>query len=70
MLVAGLYLVLAFSYLIAVPLVLYIYLQKRWYTASSFERGFMYFLVFFFFPGLLLFAPFLNLRPKPRQIPA
>jgi NAD(P)H-quinone oxidoreductase subunit L len=70
MLVAGLYLVLAFSYLIAVPLVLYIYLQKRWYVASSFERGFMYFLVFFFFPGLLLFAPFLNLRPKPRQITA
>jgi NAD(P)H-quinone oxidoreductase subunit L len=30
----------------------------------------MYFLVFFFFPGLILFSPFLNFRPKKRQIQA
>jgi len=70
MLVAALYLVLAGAYLIVVPLALYVYLQKRWYVASSFERGFMYFLVFFFFPGLLLFSPFLNFRPKRRQVEA
>jgi NAD(P)H-quinone oxidoreductase subunit L len=68
MLVAGLYFALAGAYLVAVPLALYAYLQNRWYVASSFERGFMYFMVFFFFPGLLLFAPFLNYRPKKRQI--
>jgi NAD(P)H-quinone oxidoreductase subunit L len=45
-----------------------LYLSKRWYVASSFERAFMYFLVFFFFPGLLLLSPFLNFRPKLRQI--
>ncbi|WP_390883554.1 NAD(P)H-quinone oxidoreductase subunit L [Kovacikia minuta] len=28
----------------------------------------MYFLVFLFFPGLLLLSPFLNFRPKRRQI--
>ncbi|WP_261223796.1 NAD(P)H-quinone oxidoreductase subunit L [Ancylothrix sp. D3o] len=64
-----LYVVLGGAYLLVVPFGLYIYLQKRWYIVSSFERGFMYFLVFFFFPGLMLLAPFLNLRPKRRQIP-
>jgi NAD(P)H-quinone oxidoreductase subunit L len=68
--VALLYLALAGSYLVVIPAILYFYLQARWYVASSFERGFMYFLVFFFFPGLILLAPFLNLRPKRRQIQA
>jgi NAD(P)H-quinone oxidoreductase subunit L len=67
MIVALLYLVLSGVYLLVVPFGLYIYLDKRWYVASSFERSFMYFLVFFFFPGLLLFSPFLNFRPKKRQ---
>lgn len=70
MLIALLYLVLLGAYLLVIPLVLYGYMQLRWYVASSFERGFMYFLVFFFFPGLLLLAPFLNFRPKRRQIEA
>lgn len=68
MVVALLYLILSGLYLVVIPIVLYAYLQNRWYVASSFERGFMYFLVFFFFPGLLLFAPFYNLRPKRRQV--
>lgn len=63
-----LYLALGFAYLIVLPAATYAYLQSRWYVASSFERGFMYFLVFFCFPGLLLLAPFLNFRPKKRQI--
>jgi NAD(P)H-quinone oxidoreductase subunit L len=66
--VALLYLVLAGAFLVAIPAALYFYLQARWYVASSFERGFMYFLVFLFFPGLLLLAPFLNFRPKRRQV--
>jgi NAD(P)H-quinone oxidoreductase subunit L len=64
-----LYLVLAGAYLVVFPLLTYFYLQKRWYVASSFERGFMYFLFAFFFVGMILFAPFLNFRPKRRQIP-
>lgn len=68
MLVAGIYLALATAYLFVIPLAIYAYLSNRWYTASSFERGFMYFLVFFFFPGLLLYAPILNFRPKRRQV--
>lgn len=70
MVVAALYLILSGAYLLVVPAILFVYLQKRWYVASSFERGFMYFMVFFFFPGLLLLSPFLNFRPKKRQIEA
>jgi NAD(P)H-quinone oxidoreductase subunit L len=66
--VALLYLVLAGAFLLVIPAALYFYLQARWYVASSFERGFMYFLVFMFFPGLLLLSPFLNFRPKRRAV--
>ena len=66
--VIALYLALGGAYLLIVPVGIYLYLQSRWYVASSFERGFMFFLVFFFFPGLLLLAPFINYRPKLRQI--
>jgi NAD(P)H-quinone oxidoreductase subunit L len=69
-LVALIYLVLSGLYLLIIPGALYIYLQKRWYVVSSFERSFMYFLVFFFFPGMLLLSPFLNLRPARRNLKA
>ena len=65
---ASLYLTLSALYLVLLPATVYFYLNKRWYVASSFERGFMYFLVFFFFPGMLLLSPFLNLRPRLRQL--
>lgn len=67
-LAALLYLGLGTLYLLIIPLILYFYMSKRWYVVSSLERLFMYFLVFMFFPGLLLFSPFLNLRPKRRQL--
>jgi NAD(P)H-quinone oxidoreductase subunit L len=60
---------LAVTYLMVFPLATYFYLNKRWYVASSFERAFMYFLVFFFFPGLLLWGPLLNFRNQPRSLP-
>jgi len=68
MVVALLYLSLAGAYLLVMPAAILLYLNQRWYVASSIERGFMYFLVFFFFPGLLLLSPFVNFRPKRRQI--
>lgn len=68
MLIAALYLSLGGLYLLIIPGMTYFYLQKRWYVSSSIERTFMFFLVFFFFPGLLLLSPFLNFRPKPREV--
>lgn len=64
----ALYLAFAGAYLLVLPAALYAYMNSRWYVASSFERAFMYFLVFFLFPGLILLAPFLNFRPQPRKI--
>ncbi|ELR96990.1 NAD(P)H-quinone oxidoreductase subunit L [Gloeocapsa sp. PCC 73106] len=69
-LVAGLYLSLSVLYLLIIPGLVYFYLKERWYVASSWERFFMYFLVFFSFPGMLLLSPFLNFRPQRRQIKA
>jgi NAD(P)H-quinone oxidoreductase subunit L len=63
-----LYAILAGTYLIVAPGALYFYLKTRWYVAGSVERTFMYFLVFFLFPGLILLSPFLNFRAQPRQI--
>ena len=63
-----LYATLAGAYLLVIPAIVYTYLNLRWYVASSFERTFMYFLMFFFFPGMLVLSPFLNFRPRKRQI--
>ncbi|MFN6571762.1 NAD(P)H-quinone oxidoreductase subunit L [Dendronalium sp. ChiSLP03b] len=68
MIVALLYLLLAGAYLLIIPVGVLFYLKQRWYVASSVERTFMYFLVFFFFPGLLVLSPFLNFRPQRRKI--
>ncbi|MGB5593350.1 MAG: NAD(P)H-quinone oxidoreductase subunit L [Crocosphaera sp.] len=68
LIVALLYLGLSVVYLLVMPGLVYFYLNSRWYVASSFERSFMYFLMFFFFPGVLLLSPFLNFRPKRRQV--
>lgn len=70
MIVPLLYLVLAGAYLLVVPVALMIYLKQRWYAAGSIERTLMYFMVFLFFPGLLVLSPIVNLRPKPRRIEA
>ena len=63
-----LYVALGGAYLVVLPALTILYLKSRWYVASSVERVLMYFFVFFFFPGILLLSPFVNLRPQPRQI--
>lgn len=67
-LLALVYLILSGVYLLVLPIVVYLYLKTRWYSVGSVERVFMYFLVFFFFPGLLLLSPILNFRPQPRTL--
>ncbi len=62
LLVLGAYLALAGTYLVVVPLALYGWMHRRWTVMGKIERTAVYGLVFLFFPGLILFAPFLNLR--------
>jgi len=65
---AVLYLGLSSLYLLVIPGAVYFYLNQRWYVVSSCERDFMYFLVFFFCPCMLLLSPFLNFRPRRREL--
>jgi NAD(P)H-quinone oxidoreductase subunit L len=62
LLLIALYLALAGAYLVVIPLGLYAWMVKRWTVMGKLERFGVYGLVFLFFPGLILFAPFINLR--------
>lgn len=68
LLAAGAYAAIAGAYLLVVPLALTFYVRQRWYIAGSIERTLLYALVFVFFPGMLLFSPFLNFRAQPRTL--
>jgi NAD(P)H-quinone oxidoreductase subunit L len=62
LLVLGAYAALGGAYLVVVPLVLLWWMTKRWTLMGKIERTAVYGLVFLFFPGLIVFAPFVNLR--------
>ena len=47
-------------YLLVIPLILFYWMNNRWNVMGKFERLIVYGLVFLFFPGLILFSPFLN----------
>ena len=49
-------------YLVLVPLALYAWMNKRWHRMGKVERLGIYGMVFLFFPGMIVFAPFLNFR--------
>ncbi|NJK35615.1 MAG: NAD(P)H-quinone oxidoreductase subunit L [Oscillatoriales cyanobacterium SM2_2_1] len=56
------------AYFLVVPLILMVYFKARWYKTGAWERAFLCFMVFFFFPGLLVVSPFLNFRPPTRSL--
>ena len=62
LLVLGAYATLASLYLLVVPLALFLWMNKRWHQMGKIERLVVYGMVFLFFPGMIVFAPFLNLR--------
>ena len=62
LLVIAAYIALAGAYLVVVPLALMAWMTKRWTLMGKLERTAVYGLVFLFFPGLIVFAPFVNLR--------
>ncbi|GJP39914.1 hypothetical protein CLOM_g24238 [Closterium sp. NIES-68] len=54
-------------YLFVAPPLVYTYLRLRWYNRSTLETFFQYYLMFAFFPAMLLWAPFINFRRLPRK---
>ena len=62
LLVIGAYGALAGLYLLVFPLALFLWMNKRWHQMGKIERLVVYGMVFLFFPGMIVFAPFLNLR--------
>jgi len=54
-------------YFVVIPLVVYNYLRLRWYKRNFWETYFQFLLVFIFFPGMLLLAPFINFRRLPKD---
>ncbi len=62
LLVLAAYAAIGGFYLVVAPLGLLWWMTQRWTVMGKIERTFVYGLVFLFFPGLILFAPFLNLR--------
>ena len=56
------YIAIISIYLLVIPLILFYWMNNRWNVLGKFERLGVYGLVFLFFPGLILFSPFLNLR--------
>ena len=60
LLVIAAYAALGAAYLVVVPLFLLLWMNKRWTVMGKVERLGIYGLVFLFFPGMILFAPFLN----------
>ena len=54
--------VLGGLYLVVVPLGLFAWMNKRWNHMGKLERLGIYGMVFLFFPGMIVFAPFLNFR--------
>ena len=62
LLVLAAYAVLGGLYLVLVPLALFFWMNKRWHQMGKLERLVIYGMVFLFFPGMIVFAPFLNFR--------
>ena len=50
------------AYLLVMPLALILWMSRRRHQMGKIERTVIYGLVFLFFPGMILFAPFINLR--------
>eukprot|EP00250_Pteridium_aquilinum_P033260 c5376_g1_i1 orf=478-1059(-) len=57
----------ALLYFLVVPVIIYYYLYKRWFKRRMAEAILQFGLVFLFFPGMLLLAPFINFRGLPKD---
>ncbi|CAN8235678.1 unnamed protein product [Cochlearia groenlandica] len=54
-------------YFLIMPPIIMNWLRVRWYRRKFFEMYLQFMFVFLFFPGILIWAPFLNFRKFPRD---
>ncbi|XP_039127095.1 NAD(P)H-quinone oxidoreductase subunit L, chloroplastic [Dioscorea cayenensis subsp. rotundata] len=59
--------IISFFYFIVMPPIIMNWMRLRWYKRKFVEMYFQFMFVFLFFPGLMLWAPFLNFRKFPRD---
>ncbi|KAI4381462.1 hypothetical protein MLD38_007531 [Melastoma candidum] len=59
--------IVAFWYFFIMPPIIMNWLRVRWYRRKLLEMYLQFMFVFMFFPGMLLWAPFLNMRKFPRD---
>ncbi|KAK4749444.1 hypothetical protein SAY87_026893 [Trapa incisa] len=59
--------IVAFLYFLVAPPIIMNWLRIRWYRRNLLEMYLQFMFVFMFFPGVLLWAPFLNFRKFPRD---
>ncbi|CAN6439183.1 unnamed protein product [Victoria cruziana] len=59
--------IIAFWYFFVMPPIIFNWLRLRWYKRKLLEMYVQFMSVFIFFPGLMLWAPFLNFRQMPRD---
>ncbi|KAI3848340.1 hypothetical protein MKW98_005720 [Papaver atlanticum] len=59
--------ILAFWYFLIMPPIIMNWMRTRWYKRKFVEMYFQFLCTFMFFPGILLWAPFLNFRQRPQD---
>uniref|UniRef100_A0A0F7CYX6 NADH dehydrogenase-like complex L n=1 Tax=California macrophylla TaxID=337344 RepID=A0A0F7CYX6_9ROSI len=59
--------IVGFLYFIIAPPLIMNWMRTRWYKRNLVEMYFQFMFTFIFFPGLLIWAPFLNFRKLPRD---
>uniref|UniRef100_A0A0F7H044 NADH dehydrogenase-like complex L n=1 Tax=Pelargonium dichondrifolium TaxID=73194 RepID=A0A0F7H044_9ROSI len=59
--------IVAFLYFLVAPPIIMSWLRKRWYKRNVYEMYLQFMFVFLFFPAILIWAPFVNVRKFPRD---
>ncbi|OVA01698.1 NAD(P)H-quinone oxidoreductase subunit L [Macleaya cordata] len=59
--------IIAFWYFLIMPPIILNWLRTRWYRRKFVEMYLQFMFMFMFFPGILLWAPFVNFRQLPQD---
>uniref|UniRef100_A0A0F7H048 NADH dehydrogenase-like complex L n=1 Tax=Pelargonium nanum TaxID=59882 RepID=A0A0F7H048_9ROSI len=59
--------IVAFLYFLVAPPLIMSWMRKRWYKRNVYEMYLQFMFTFIFFPGILIWAPFVNVRKFPRD---